>query len=80
MIEDKAYDVINCINKNFITHFVWYLEKEKRYEIETLSTDRVLNKERFYEKIMNKMSTKSWSQTPFLILVPKTAIAYKKFF
>ena len=24
----KIYDVINCLNKNFITHFVWYLEKE----------------------------------------------------
>ena len=27
----KVYDVINCLNKNLITHFVWYLEKEKRY-------------------------------------------------
>ena len=24
----KVYDVINCPNKNLITHFVWYLEKE----------------------------------------------------
>ena len=26
-----------------MTHFVWYLEKEKRYEIETFSIERVLN-------------------------------------
>ena len=39
----KVYDVINCLNKNLITHFVWYLEKEIRFDIETLSIDRVLN-------------------------------------
>ena len=55
----KVYDIINCLNKNLITHFVWYLEKEKRYDIETLSIDRVLNKEHFYGKIMQKMCTKS---------------------
>ena len=49
----KVYDVINCLNKNLITHFVWYLEKEKKYDIETLSIDKVLNKEYFYEKIEN---------------------------
>ena len=47
-----------------ITHFVWYLEKENRYEIETLSIDRVLNKEYFYGKVMQEICTKS-----FLILV-----------
>ena len=52
MKKKKVYDVINCLNKNLITHFVWYLEKEKRYEIETLSIYRVLNKEYFYGKIM----------------------------
>ena len=30
----KAYDVSNYLNNNLITHFVWYLEKEKRYDIE----------------------------------------------
>ena len=62
----KVYDIINCLNKNLIIHLVWYLEKEKRYDIETLSIDRVLNKEHFYGKIMQKMCTKSYSQTPFL--------------
>ena len=58
-INFKVYDAINCLNKNLITHFGWYLEKEKRYDIETLSIDRVLNKEHFYGKIMQKMCTKS---------------------
>ena len=61
LIQDKIklYDVINRLNKNSITHFVWYLKKEKRYDIETLSIDRVLNKEHFYGKIMQKICTKS---------------------
>ena len=55
----KFYDIINCLNKNLIiTHFVWYLGKEKRYAIDTLSIDRVLHKEYFYGKIMQKMCTK----------------------
>ena len=55
----KVYDVFNCLNKNLIAHFALYLEKEKSYDIETLSTDRVLNKEHFYGKIMQKICTKS---------------------
>ena len=51
-------DVINCLNKNFITHFVWYLKKEKQYDIETLVIDTVSNKEHFYGKIMQKMCIK----------------------
>ena len=35
----KVYDVINCLNKNLITYFVWYLEKEIRCDIETLAID-----------------------------------------
>ena len=47
----KVYDLINCLNRiELITHFVWYLEKEKSSDIETLSIDRVLNKEHFYGK------------------------------
>ena len=50
----KVCDAINFLNENLITHFVWYLVKEKRYQIETLSTDRVLNKEHLYCKMMQK--------------------------
>ena len=52
-------DVITCLNEDLITHFVWYLEKDIRCDIETLSIDRVLNTEHFYVKIMQKMCTKS---------------------
>ena len=65
----KVYDVINCLNKNLKTHFVWYLKKEKTYGIETLSIDRVLNKEHFYWKIMQKMSTRGYFyQTQSLLM------------
>ena len=50
---------MNCLDKNLITYFVWYLEKEKRYDIEILSIHRVLNKKYFYGKLMQKMCTKS---------------------
>ena len=55
----KGYDVINCLNKNLMTQFVWYLEKEKRYDIEKFSIERVLNEEHFNGKIMQKICTKS---------------------
>ena len=55
----KVYYVINCLNMDLITHFVWYLVKEKRYDIGTLSTDRKFNKEHIYGKIMQKMDTKN---------------------
>ena len=32
-----------------------YLENEKRYDIETLSIDRILDKEHFYGQIIQKM-------------------------
>ena len=48
-----------CLSKNSITHFVWYPEKEKRYNIETLCIDGVSDNEHFYRKIMQKMSSKS---------------------
>ena len=52
------------LNKNLITHFIWYLAKEIRCDIESLSIDRVSNKKHFYIKKMispkyRKMCTKS---------------------
>ena len=64
-IDLKVCDVISCLNKNLITHFVWYLKKEKRFDNEILSTDRALNKEHFHWKIMQKMWTRGYFQTPF---------------
>ena len=65
----KVYDVINCLNENLITHFVWYLEKKKRYDIKTLFINRVLNKEHFYGKIMQKNVLQKLVPDSFFILV-----------
>ena len=62
----KFYDIIDCLNMNLITNFVWYLEKEIRCDMETLSTDRELNKENFYRKIMQHQKQ---APDPFLILL-----------
>ena len=64
----KVYDVINCLNENLITHFVWYLEKEIRCDIETLSIDGVLNMENFYGNHAKNVHQKL-ARDPFLILV-----------
>ena len=37
-INIKVYDVINCLNKNLLTHFAWYLAKEKRYDNENFAS------------------------------------------
>ena len=46
------------------THFVHYLEKEKRYDTETLSIEGVSNKEHFYGKIMQKICSPRTSPRP----------------
>ena len=79
-VNPKVCDVINFLNKNLIPHFLWYLGREPMYAIKTLAIDRVLNKEHFYEKIMQKMCTKSWSQTTFLFWWITLTIACKKLF
>ena len=61
----KVYDVINCLSKKLITHFVWYLEKEIRCDTETLSINRESNKKHFSGKIMQEMCTKTSPQTRF---------------
>ena len=62
----KVYDVINCLNKNLTTHYVWYLENKIRRDIETLSIDRVVNKEPFLwknhaENVHQKLASDSFS-------------------
>ena len=74
------YDVINRLNKNLITHFVWYLEKEKRYDIETLAIDTVLIRNIFMEKSCRKCAPKASPRPLFYFgKQPKTATACKKF-
>ena len=50
--------VINSVNKNLITHFVLYLQKEVRYDIETLSIDKELNKEYLWKNHAENMHQK----------------------
>ena len=60
-INTNVYDLINSLNKNLKTEIVWYPEKETRSDIETNNAiNRVLSKEHFYEKSMQKLCTKSW--------------------
>ena len=71
----EVYDVINCLNKNLITHFVWYLGKEKRNDTETLFTERVLNKGHFYGKSCKKCAPKAFPRPIFnLVNNPKQSL------
>ena len=50
---------MNCLNKNLITHFNSYIEKELRCDIETLSVDSELNKALFMKKSCKKFAPKA---------------------
>ena len=67
----QVYDVISCLNKNLIKHSVWYLQKEKRYDIETLAIDRVLNKEFLWKNHAENMHQKLVPDPFFLVNNPK---------
>ena len=77
----KVYDVINCLNKNWMTHFVSYLEKEIRCDIETLPIDSVK-----YRTFLRKNHAENVHQNlvpdPFLILLnnPKWSLHAKSSF
>ena len=65
----KVDDVISCLNDNLITHFIWYLGKEKRYDIESLSIDRLLHKEKILSKNHAENVHQKLVPDPILILV-----------
>ena len=52
-----------------MAHFVWYLEKEIRCDIETLLIDRVLTEEHFCGKIIEKNVSQKLARDLFLILL-----------
>ena len=62
-VNHKVYDIIIYLNKNLIKHFVLSSWEEKRYDIDALSIDRILNKEHLYEKSCRKCAPKVL--TPF---------------
>ena len=64
----KVYHAINCLNKNLITHFVWYLEKDIKCDTEILPINRVLNVYRKYiftEKPCRKCALKAYPRCLF---------------
>ena len=65
----KVYDVSNILSKILITHLVWHLEKDKRYDIKILSIDRVLRQEHFYGKKHAENVHQKLVLDAFLILV-----------
>ena len=74
----KGYDVINCLNKNLVTHFVWYLKRLYRNDIEILSIERVLKKNYNHTENVHKKLVSD----PFLILVnnPKQTLHVRNSF
>ena len=50
--------IINCLNKNLITYFVWYFGKKKTYGKETLSIDEVSDRNIFIGKSCRKCAGK----------------------
>ena len=62
----KVCDIINCLNKNLVTHFFFdILRRKKGITLKLYPLVRVLNKEHFYWKIMKKICTRGYSQNPF---------------
>ena len=64
----KWYPFKNYEKFYFITHFAWYIKKERRHDIETLSVDRVLEKEHFVTGSCKKCAPKTIPRL-FLILL-----------
>ena len=61
----QVYDVISWLNKNLETLFdiVWYLEKERKSDVKTYSTDRVSDS--FMEKVCRKSAPRTNSKPLF---------------
>ena len=75
----RAYDIINCLNKNLITHFVWYLEEEQGMTLKLCPYIDFWIRNIFMEKIMQKMCTKTNPRHFCFGKERKTAISCKKF-
>ena len=66
---DSRKIIIICLNKNLVTCFVWYFEKEITCDIEILAIDRVLDTEHFYGKNHAENMHQKLAPDPFLILL-----------
>ena len=54
----KVYEIINSLNKRFDNTFGLISWEEKKYDIETLSIDRVLNEEHLFKNYAENMHQK----------------------
>ena len=76
-IKNEIYLKFNFVKSH---NFAWYLEKEKRYHVETLAIDLILNKEHFYGRPCRKCAPNASPRPLFYFgTQPKTAIACKNF-
>ena len=64
----KVQDVSNCLLKNLITHFVWYIEKEKTCDIKLCQLTENYVRNIFMEKSCRQCAPKAVPDS-FLILV-----------
>ena len=55
----KVYDPINCLRKNSITHFVWYLKREKNMTLKLCPQMKYQIKNIFMEKSCRKCIAKA---------------------
>ena len=77
----KVYDVISCLNKYLIAHFVWYLEEEKTMMLKLCPLIEYYIRNIFMEKSCRKYVPKASPRPLFYFgKLPKIAIVCKKFF
>ena len=71
-----------CLNNNSITHFLWYFEREKRCDTETLAIDGVSIKELFLWQNHAENMQQKLVPDLFIILVnnPKQPLHAKNYF
>ena len=61
----KVYGVINRLNNNLIIHFVWYLEKENRYDMKLCPIIEHEIRNTFIKKSCRKCAPKASTRSPF---------------
>ena len=71
MIDFKVYDVSQLSKQELNNIFCLIFLLEKRYDIETLSIDRVLNKSIFMEKLFKNVHQKLVQDSFLLVNNPK---------
>ena len=68
LLQNYCYKVVNCLNKNLITRFIWYIKKE-RCDIETFVNWQVIKIRSICMKKYAENMRQKLLPGPFLILV-----------